>query len=303
MTTLKERSYPFYNSLSATALYSLGYCFIEDTCEKPIIIKTIDVTFLYVDDGNIKISFDENKITLCKGNAVFLPKDRKILISDPIKCKLVYCVFGAEEELTAIPVETPLKISVFGKTLLSRLASVTKNLYGEKYLNSKVGLETFKEYLTKPVKISENSDTEHGQIAKNCIELLVLDNIKPTYKSIKSGLGDEAYTFESEKLAEKITAYISSDFKREITLDELSEKFFFSKSYIKRVYKKHTGKGVMQARTDFKVKKAKKMIYEGKKMADISEKLGFSSVAHFSSVFKKRTGVSPTEYKKSLLLQ
>ncbi|MBO4323732.1 MAG: helix-turn-helix transcriptional regulator, partial [Clostridia bacterium] len=214
--------------------------------------------------------------------------------------KLLYCVFDAEEALTVIPVFTPLKISVFGKATLSRMVSATKYIYGEEYVNALTDLGTLKEYLTHPFKLSANSDPERGQIVKNCLELLVLDNIKPAYRSIKAEFGDEQYMYESEKLAEKLTSYISRDLGREMTLDELSEKFFFSKSYIKKAYKKQTGVSIMQARMDFKIKKAKKMLIGGEKIRTISDKLGFSSVNHFSSAFKKKTGISPTEYKKSL---
>lgn len=302
MTDLKERPYSFYNSVTATALYSLGYCSVKSRADERAEISAIGITFLYVDGGNLLVGCDENRYTLQKGNGIFIPDGKEFSLENVADAKILFCVFGAEEELTAIPVQTPLKISVFGKALLSRLASAAKNLYGKEYLNSEIDFITLKELLLKPVKLSENSDTEHGQIAKNCIELLVLDNIKYAYKPIKSGLGDETYLFASEKLAEKITSYISSDLEREMTLDELADKFFFSKSYIKRVYKKQTGQGVMQARTDFKIKKAKKMLADGKKAAEIAELLGFSSANHFSSVFKKRTGVSPTEYKKSLHL-
>ena len=51
-----------------------------------------------------------------------------------------------------------------------------------------------------------------------------------------------------------------------------------------------------------KVEKVKELIvYDELNFSEIAYQLGYSSVAHLSSQFKKITGQSPSEFKKSLV--
>ena len=49
-----------------------------------------------------------------------------------------------------------------------------------------------------------------------------------------------------------------------------------------------------------KVAKAMSLLRDGKNVSEIADLLGFENQSYFSSVFKRETGISPTEYKKSL---
>jgi AraC-like DNA-binding protein len=46
--------------------------------------------------------------------------------------------------------------------------------------------------------------------------------------------------------------------------------------------------------------KAKEMMREGSSLTEISERLGFCSLPHFSRSFKAATDMSPTEYAKTV---
>lgn len=294
-----NENYNFFNSVNATTLSSLGYCsFAEkeraDYCAS-------DITFLYCDGGSLGITLGNKSVTLSIGKGIFLKKASRYPI-EILKnnTKIFFAVFSAEEILTAINYDSSIKISVFGKAVLSRMISATNIIYGENYVNFQTNMAEFIDLLSSPRKISENSDSERGQIVKNCLELLILDNIKPAYKSIKSGFGGDVYMFESEKITEKIISYLSMNLNRVVTLDEIADKLFFSKSYIKRAFKEQTGTSILKAHTEMKINEAKKRLAGGEKSAKIASKLGFSSPNHFSRVFKAQTGMTPTQYKNSL---
>ena len=296
-----ERYYSFFNSITVKRLYSLGYFGCLQSATPSEKLKATDFTLLYSDGGDFYVKTGENSCALKKGNAIFIKKSDAFSLAFPnANAKIFFAVFGADEALTSVPSGVPIKTSVFGKALLSRITAAAKSIYGEKSVASEVDLKTLLKYLSSSLALSENSDTENGQIVKNCLELLVLDYIKPAYKSINSDLNEKTHMLESEKLAEKITAIITRDFKENITLKDVSEKLFFSTTYLKRVYKRHTGKGILQARTEFKILRAKQLLADGEKIADVASALGFSSVNHFSVAFKKFTKTTPGEYKKSL---
>ena len=85
------------------------------------------------------------------------------------------------------------------------------------------------------------------------------------------------------------------------TLDEIANELYFSKTYIKNIFRKHTGTSVIQYYLDLKIEEAKKLIANNKfSFTVISDKLNFNSVHYFSRTFKQRTGISPSEYAQSI---
>ena len=75
----------------------------------------------------------------------------------------------------------------------------------------------------------------------------------------------------------------------------------FSKSYLKKLFKNATGYSIMDYYTHLKIERAKILIKSGEmSVSEIAELLGYSSIHYFSRVFKKKTGLSPTEYKSTL---
>ena len=86
-----------------------------------------------------------------------------------------------------------------------------------------------------------------------------------------------------------------------INLDTIAEKLSFSKTYIKSVFKKHTGTTIIQHYIDLKIAEAKKLLSQNKyTVTEIAFMLNFNSVHYFSRQFKCRTDMSPTEYIESI---
>ena len=62
-------------------------------------------------------------------------------------------------------------------------------------------------------------------------------------------------------------------------------------------FKQVTGQTPLEYRTRIRIESAKQMLESGElSIAEIGEKIGFSSPAHFSTVFKKLVGISPKKY-------
>ena len=65
-------------------------------------------------------------------------------------------------------------------------------------------------------------------------------------------------------------------------------------------YKKEMHEGIMEHFLNLKLQTAIQLILSSNmNFTEISELMGFSSVNYFSKFFKKRTGMTPTEYSKS----
>ncbi|MDO5478060.1 MAG: helix-turn-helix transcriptional regulator, partial [Clostridia bacterium] len=90
---------------------------------------------------------------------------------------------------------------------------------------------------------------------------------------------------------------------RKIKNSELSELVNYHEYHINRLMKAHTGYSLHEYIIRYRVSAAKKLLLSGgKSIAEIAEETGFDSPAHFSSVFRERTGETPGAYKKKMLL-
>jgi YesN/AraC family two-component response regulator len=99
----------------------------------------------------------------------------------------------------------------------------------------------------------------------------------------------------------KIIDFMEKRLYSKFTMDELAGKMSFGKTYISRRFVKTCGYSIIDYFTKMKVNEAKNLIRGGKyNFFEISEMLMFTNSHYFSSIFKKHTGMTPTQYKKSL---
>jgi len=87
-----------------------------------------------------------------------------------------------------------------------------------------------------------------------------------------------------------------------ITLMTLSKRLNLSSRQTERILLKHYHKNFQQKKLDAKMSAGLFLLQtKDMKICTIAEQLGYSSVEHFSSSFKKYHGCSPSCYKKRLL--
>lgn len=84
----------------------------------------------------------------------------------------------------------------------------------------------------------------------------------------------------------------------EISLKSIAEKLFMNKTYVSEVFKQKTGTSLVHYLTTVKIERAKKLLTDGNyKAYEISGKLGYKDTEYFSKIFKKITGIPPTEFR------
>lgn len=119
---------------------------------------------------------------------------------------------------------------------------------------------------------------------------------------IISVLKDIAAASQYSPLTKKIMSHIHSDISQKITLEEIGRLTFFSPIYCDTVFKKETGRSIIDYVLDRRIDEAKKLLLEGTmSLSQIGETLGFGDYNYFSRVFKKRSGYSPTAYRRLVL--
>jgi YesN/AraC family two-component response regulator len=82
--------------------------------------------------------------------------------------------------------------------------------------------------------------------------------------------------------------------------DVLSEALHYEYNYLSNLFSSVEGITLEQYIIRQKIERAKELLfYDELNLSEIANKLGYSSVAHLSGQFKKITGLTPSELKKS----
>ncbi|GIP37175.1 hypothetical protein J31TS4_04550 [Paenibacillus sp. J31TS4] len=99
-----------------------------------------------------------------------------------------------------------------------------------------------------------------------------------------------------------VKRYLNAQFSGRVTLEETARHFHLSKNYLSELFKSETGQTFTRYVNQLRIQKAKELIvHTNDTVSDISDKTGFSDFRYFSRVFRRYTGVSPTEYKARMM--
>ena len=99
----------------------------------------------------------------------------------------------------------------------------------------------------------------------------------------------------------RIRNYINNNYETDLNLDFLSDTNFVSKYHLLRLFKKYYGQTPRQYLIDKRVEKSKEQLKNKMSVTETCFAVGFESVGSFSTLFKTKTGKSPSEYQKEQL--
>ena len=98
----------------------------------------------------------------------------------------------------------------------------------------------------------------------------------------------------------KVIGYMEVRLYEKMSMDELCRALSFSRSYVSKRFAAVCGHSVMEYFTFMKIQEAKRLIREtDRNFQEIAELLRFANAHYFSTLFKKHTGMTPSEYKRS----
>lgn len=98
----------------------------------------------------------------------------------------------------------------------------------------------------------------------------------------------------------RVILYMRDHLSSEITVEEMARMIYVSKSYLSRMFKKRTGKSLMQYLRELRIQSAKTMLVStDESIEDIAYKTGFNSPKYFCNTFRRHTGVPPRAFRLS----
>ncbi len=98
--------------------------------------------------------------------------------------------------------------------------------------------------------------------------------------------------------------YMESHFNEKITVKQLAEYAGMHPGYLSAVFKKEKGMTIMEYLTSRRIEVACSLLARTKyTYAQIAYSLAFCSQSHFCTIFRKRTGYTPHQYRTRAFLQ
>jgi AraC-like DNA-binding protein len=103
------------------------------------------------------------------------------------------------------------------------------------------------------------------------------------------------YSAERERIDQAIEV-IERNIANPLTIKELARKVAINECYLKKGFKTVTGQTIHEFQLGLRIARAKHLLSTSKlTVTEVAAELGFSSISHFSTAFKRATGMKPCE--------
>jgi YesN/AraC family two-component response regulator len=101
------------------------------------------------------------------------------------------------------------------------------------------------------------------------------------------------------RTSDQVMKYMKEHFRENITLTSISEHIYMNSAYLSVMFKRKTGKSIIEVLTDIRMEEAKRLLLDSDyKTYQIAEMIGYKDAAYFSNAFKKYHSLSPQEFRK-----
>ncbi len=93
-------------------------------------------------------------------------------------------------------------------------------------------------------------------------------------------------------------AYIDRNYMHRLTLDDVSRNVYLNRTYICQMFTQNLGISFVSYLEQIRITKAQELLRTTTmSSSEIARQVGYSRVGYFAKVFKKRTGVTPLQYR------
>ncbi|TXK78380.1 response regulator [Paenibacillus sp. N3.4] len=103
---------------------------------------------------------------------------------------------------------------------------------------------------------------------------------------------------KSNNVIERVRHFIEERYPDNLTVANIAEGVYLSQTYVSLLFKQETGETIYEYLTKIRIEKAKELLHDPRnKFYEVCEAVGYSDPSHFSKLFKKITGLTPSMYR------
>lgn len=213
-------------------------------------------------------------------------KPRSLMIFPPLSYHCVHVDSGVEYERFVLMFDkrSVADCAMDAFNIIEELAQVSGAFYPPEAVSDSIiaTLERFEAILSLP-------DAERDKCARLLLsELLIFLSVERS----------EFYLRDDGELGARVIKYLNQNMNRDISLDMLAKRFFVSKYYLCRAFKKHNGISVHGYINRKRVMYAKQLIESGETASGAAYRVGFGDYSAFYRAYVKIVGRSPTQQEE-----
>lgn len=234
----------------------------------------------YISRGEMKILREEKEETVSAGQALFRPPGKKSVMIYPDDCTLYVGIIdfiSYSEKMSFFP-EHPITLDGKEKTVLAELIKEARTFCGE-----------------------PKSHPLRAELISSGLENFLI-RLYGRLCGVFASTGEAEKSNTKNSMSEKvrrINDILEARRFSSVTIEEIATMLNESPNVLMKCYKKEMHESIMEHFLNLKIQTAKTLIFSGTmNFTEISDFLGFSSVNYFSRFFKKRTGMTLTEYSR-----
>lgn len=257
-----------FEQISTTYLLGSRMILTPPWEDKNIIIP--NNKFYFVVEGEIEITTEEGSTLVRDGELALIPagKRHSYNLTEKKYAKLFWFHFDLllDEKKFFDVYSVPLKIRVQNK---NHVTSLFNTVF--KYAQNRLPFEK--------IALANSINALASYYLKNC-----------SYKENKVEKHEIDFVID----------YIKQNYAEKFTVEKLAQITNFTPTYFIRKFREHTGYSPIYYTSVVKLEEAKYLLEQTSDPINaIMEKVGFDDSAHFSKLFKKRYGFSPSKYRET----
>ena len=251
---------------------------------------------VYIDKGEMVCTADKNRFVLKSGELTFhKPNEFHNLSGNK----------SVAPNVSIMTFETKSREMKYFEGKIFKLNSEEKALLS---LLFEEGLSAFrlvdeKNPLLQNLEKIDGAPIGASQITKNLLEIFLIKLRRN--KEMLTKNKRRSYRINGVDIPYELKAildYLEANVGKKITVDGIAEHFGKSASAVKNLFSTYSDGGIISYFNTLKINEAKKLIREGNfNMSQIADTLGFDNPQYFSKFFRTYTGMSPSEYKASII--
>lgn len=106
---------------------------------------------------------------------------------------------------------------------------------------------------------------------------------------------------EKNRYVEDAKSFIKLNYWTRLTVGIIANELHINPDYLRTLFQKYEGISTQEYLLNYRIKRAKALLELREfKITSIASSVGYENPSQFSKLFKQKTGLNPTEYRKSL---
>lgn len=247
---------------------------------------------VYVDRGSVIITAGEDTYLLKAGEMAFHRPNEFHAVRSTEQSDIIVVSFGCDSDAMHRLEQQIIRLHTREKAHLKLLIEEAQQVFA--YFENEPAM----------VDLSKKDDVPWGcdHLIKTYLEQFLIyvcrrdDSILFDQRAITS-----ERLHHSLKLAQQAVDYLAENYRKKISLASLAAALEISVPQLKRVFREQVGQSMVNYLISLRVSEAKRLIRQGNMtFTQIAEQVGYETIYYFSRQFKLHTGMTPSEYAKSV---